>query len=607
MKLKLFGVIDDAVKFIEKNQLTDAALWKKFVDQFRIQPDAENHAWRGEYWGKMMRGGALVYSYTKSEELYNTLTETVKDMLTVAESDGRVSSYKKDKEFTYWDLWCRKYVLLGMEYYLDICKDEKLKSEIIEFIKGAADYILNHVGENKIKITMASGSWLGINSSSILEPIVKLYNLTKEKRYLDFAKYIVDCGGGEGVNIFECAYKNETLPYQYGVSKAYELMSCFEGLLEYYYATGIEKYRIAVINFAKGILASEISIIGCSGVTHELFDHTKLRQTVPYDIIQETCVTVTWMKFCSKLFALTDDSSFIDAIEQSFYNAYLGALNTEHSESEYMHKKIPGLKAKSSYLAFDSYSPLVPLKRGRKVGGNQFFTDNSYYGCCACIGAAGIGEVLKNTVVVKDNVVTINFYESMCTEFDINGVTVKLKVDTKYPIDSKIKIEITSEKPVSFILRTRNPAFAYETSGYRYFEKEWQSDCIEFDIPMELKMHHPIKWDKDIIFTKDVHTENGFHTTVATEVYHNPKDDKYVAVTRGPLVLACDSRMGKSADSTFDFEPVAKICKNEIIEGVPCLINLEFTDKSGEKFYLIDYSSAGKDWDTLIAAWLPTK
>ena len=45
----------------------------------------------------------------------------------------------------------------------------------------------------------------------------------------------------------------------------------------------------------------------------------------------------------------------------------------------------------------------------------------------------------------------------------------------------------------------------------------------------------------------------------------------------------------------------------EISNGVPCLLKMKFTDKSGKVFYLVDYASAGKDWDTEIAAWLKIK
>ena len=75
--MKLYGVIDKGAKFLQNDVLCDRKLWAKFVDQFRVQIDGENHAWRGEYWGKMMRGASYVYAYTKDEILYDILTEMV--------------------------------------------------------------------------------------------------------------------------------------------------------------------------------------------------------------------------------------------------------------------------------------------------------------------------------------------------------------------------------------------------------------------------------------------------------------------------------------------------------------------------------------------------
>ena len=63
--------------------------------------------------------------------------------------------------------------------------------------------------------------------------------------------------------------QKQLYPYQYPVTKAYEMMSCFEGLLEYYRETGIEKYKQAVINFADMVLESDFTIIGSCGCTHE--------------------------------------------------------------------------------------------------------------------------------------------------------------------------------------------------------------------------------------------------------------------------------------------------------------------------------------------------
>ena len=88
----------------------------------------------------------------------------------------------------------------------------------------------------------------------------------------------------------------------------------------------------------------------------------------------------------------------------------------------------------------------------------------------------------------------------------------------------------------------------------------------------------------------------------------DPADDNYIALFRGPLTLAADSRSGKDADSVFDFEPAGSLCADaQIADGIPCQLKIKFTDRSGEDFYLVDYASAGRDWETVIAAWLRTK
>ena len=109
------GDIQKSIEFINKNQLKRPDLWGRFVKQFTFAADADN-GWKGEFWGKMMRGACFVYSYTREKELYDMLKSSVRDMMATADGDGRISAYPKDDEFRGWDLWCRKYVLLGMQY-----------------------------------------------------------------------------------------------------------------------------------------------------------------------------------------------------------------------------------------------------------------------------------------------------------------------------------------------------------------------------------------------------------------------------------------------------------------------------------------------------------
>lgn len=611
MKIKTNGVAYGALEFLQKEQLKNRELWKKFVDVFRTHPDSENRGWRGEFWGKMMRGGALVYECTQDSELYDILTESVKDMLTTAEADGRVSSYEREREFNSWDIWCRKYVILACEYYLEICKDEALKNNIIVFIKRCADYIIDNVGseDGKMAITDTSVSWYGMNSSSILEPIVRLYNLTKEQKYLDFATHIVECGGAKGINIFELAYEDKVYPFQYGISKAYEMISCFEGLLEYYYATGNERYKTAVINFANAVIKTELSVIGSCGITHELFDYTSARQTVRQnDVSQETCVTVTWMKFCSRLLELTGDAKFADCMEQSFYNAYMGAFNTDHCLCPYVKRKFEGQAVVDDPLPVDSYSPLISGTRGVKVGGNQLLPDLSHYGCCACIASAGIGVFVKNMVTADQNGITVNFFENGTVTLKYEDATVEIEQKTRYPIDGAITLHIRSDVSKQFELKVRMPAWTGSKEGYVVYKKEWLDDTIEIVLPMNIRTQLPEKWEFETIYTDMSKRPSGQYTAIGTTVYHDPDDDNYIALMRGPLTLAADSRSGKDAGDVFDFESSGELCRDkEITDGVPCLLKMKFTDKEGKDFYLVDYSSAGKDWTVEIAAWLKTK
>ena len=612
----LTGSINDAAVFLRNEQLTDSVLWKRFVDQFRNGIDGENRGWRGEYWGKMLRGGVLVYELTGDTELYRVLTQTVLDILTVMEQDGRVSSYAREKEFDGWDLWCRKYVLLGMEYYLDVCEDTQLRQQILEFLCRSMDYILAHIGPEKKRITACSRNWLGLNSSSILEPVVRLYGLTGNQAYLDFASYIVREGGAEGVNIFELAYENKLLPYQYGVNKAYEMMSCFEGLLEYALVTGSEKYTTACVNFTKGILQSDVTIIGSCGCSHELLDHSAVRQTA-YEpgVMQETCVTVTWIKLCGRMLALTGESIYADAMEKAFYNAYLGALNTDHNACEYIRERyveknpVEGLV--DTFLPFDSYSPLRAGTRGRLVGGLQLLEDKSYYGCCTSIGAAGVGVMAKHMLMENADGVFIEFYEAGTYAFTYRGVDVQLKIQTDYPAQGDIHIIAEGEHIPALHLRI--PGWcdaprvncAYTTdAGYMVVR-----GCrdIHLQLPMVVKAHLPQSWTEDVIWTNRKNAPAGWSSTGPQPVFHQPEEDAFVAFTRGPLTLCADSRTGKAADSVFCpvLPPVAQT--ETAISGRKCLVTCRLEGVDGTPITLLDYASAGKDWKTPIAAWLRTK
>ena len=567
-----------------------------FVEQYRTEADIADLGWRGEYWGKMMRGAVLTYAYTKSEKLYGTLEATVKSMLTAQKPCGRFTTYNADIEWKTeygWDMWCRKYVLLGFEYFLEICRDGELRKEIMRAITRHADRILDKVGDGKIKICETTKQWQGLAASSVLEAFVKLYRLTDEKKYLDFAEHIASSGFTSVDNLVKLAYENKIMPHEYSVVKAYEMMSCFEGLLELYRETGTEKYLVAVKNFAAAIIKNEITVVGCAGSYHELFNNGKEHQldTDYYGILQETCVTVTWMKLCTRLLFLSGDAIYAECIENAAYNGMLGAVNSD------------GVKDYMSGFPFDSYSPLLFGMRGRASSGHKIIEKNgvlSEYGCCASIGSAGLALIPLTSIFASNEGVYVSLYiPGSFTAKSPAGQSVRVTVDTDYPRSGNVRLTVSVDSPERFIIAPRIPSCArgaeltvngaHENAdcGFVRLDRKWHNgDTVELNLDIPVRTYR-LPYD--------------------TEAAKN-----HVAFFKGPVLLARDARVGGDIDTVVDIIED----KDGTVNAIPSSdaafdVNLEYKlpQRDGTFITVIDYASAGKTYtkDSVMTAFLATK
>ncbi len=609
---KYQGEADFFAKFIEEYQLKNTSSWEAFVKVFERGEDDADLGWRCEFFGKMMRGAALTYMYTASDELYAVLEEATRALLSKQSDDGAITTYSKEMEFEGWDLWGRKYVLTGLLHFYKICKDEQLKADIVAALSAHADAILAHVGEGKKPITRATEHWLGVNSCSILEPFVELYKLTKEERYLDFAKYIISTGGVDGAQIIERAlagnlgsFKKQQLdiyvrfldkyvnkdclsgenlikialedklyPYEYPETKAYETMSFFEGLLAYFEVTGEEEYLVAVRKFMDRIAETDITVIGCSGCTHELFDNSSKMQTEFSDMImQETCVTVTWMRVLSRLFSLTGDVRYADLIEKSAVNAMWGSVNTEKQKHV-----VVGSNLYIDPLPFDSYAPLVRNVRGRGVGGLKEFSFGGNYGCCACIGSAGTAIYPLGAVMVSDREVLVNYMldgEVSCEKFNLSGSGDCAR-------SGKYRLSVSSF--ADLIFKIRIPDW---TDGASVSVNGKDSLCKSGYLEISAKAGEKLEVEIDLKVKLVAHELNGKH-----------------ALTYGPFTLSLDEGLSEAKEIAFNENTVSSFeMKNPLKSEI---LRFEATDENGKKIVLTDYASSGKKWfdsPSKISVW----
>ena len=572
------GLAQRYVDFTMSHQLMNAETWRNFVRVFREDSDDADKGWRCEYWGKMMRGACLTYLYNKDQALYDVLEETVRDLLTAQRPDGRFSTYSADAQLDGWDIWGRKYILTASLHFYRICQDDVLKKQLLDAMCRHADAIIRLVGDGKKSIIYTSNYWGGVNSASILDAMVDLFTVSGKQDYLDFAKHIISTGGCQDGNLIDLAYENKVMPYQYPEVKAYETISFFEGVLSYYLVTGEEKLLTAVLNFVEAVYATDITVIGCSGCTHELFDHSAVKQVLYSEgIMQETCVTVTWMRMMAKLLLMTGEEKYFARMETSAYNALYGSTN-DHSlkQVDLQYNILP------DPLPFDSYSPLYNSPRGRGIGGLKRFAFGGYYGCCACIAAAGIAIFPLCAMLKQENGFVFNGYlPGVIQETTPAGQDICLTISGNYPAAPHWKLELQMEKAEEMTLKFRLPSYMMEAA---------------------LTLNGQVL---------DLSTEGGYLTV--TRVW-NPGDsvacsglfrlstlnlEGRTAFTYGPLVLARDSyKEGRCADLEETVRPVLDSFRLETPDAAYGeVLRIMVPQKNGEPLLLTDYASCGKHWE----------
>ncbi len=565
---------------ILREQLLDKELWALLERQFDCKWDGVDSGWRGEYWGKLMRGACLIYAHVQRADLYEILTTSVKAMLGKIEDCGRISSYEQSVEYNGWDMWARKYVMLGMEFYYDICKDEGLKRELVRALEQQADYIVQTVGEEagKKPISKTSRNWGTINSVSILQPFVILNNICPKESYAQFIQMLLTVQSMENFNIFEY-FKNETLaPYQYPIVKAYEMISCAEGLLDLANATGNQAYVDICTRFADKILQTDFTLIGGIGCCDEMFDNSTKKQVVYSEVHkQETCVVVTLSKFLYSLYLVTGKTAYIDGIERALFNAYLGALN----DDVYCGNLVRPL--------FYSYSPILDNPRWDIIGGARNISSFAGFGCCIAIGAAGLGLIPKLGVMGNADGLTLNLF--MCGEYTLSGKNgeTTIVIDSNYPQDGKIKLTVESCQAEGSILRIRDP---YWATGATLFVNGKRAAYEKKEGYLVLTAR--VRQGDEVY----IDFETPVVVTESTSVNEDVKG--LFALSKCALVYAIDSRKG-DLNTRYDVEEVKAAEKVLTEKGL--LLKLP----SGE-VELEQYRNCGKNYyhKPVISVWLKT-
>ncbi|SDK01205.1 hypothetical protein SAMN04487898_105280 [Pedobacter sp. ok626] len=478
---------------------------ERLIEPFKVENRNETRMWQSEFWGKWFTSAVLAYKYHPSAQLKQVLDKAVKGLLATQTPDGYIGNYAVSHRLEQWDIWGRKYCMLGLLSYYDLTKDEKS-------LVGAsriADNLINDLNK-KDGIIVTKGNYKGMAASSVLEPICLLYNYTGNKKYLEFAERIVQqWETPEGPQLLSKADKNvsERFPKpknwyspEQG-QKAYEMMSCYEGLLELYRITGNNDYLKAVKDTWENIRNTEINIVG-SGASTEMWFGGKAKQNIPVHHYQETCVTVTWIKLTEQLLKLTGEVKYSDEVELSYYNALLGSLSSHGA-------------------VWAKYTPL----NGQRLSGSE--QCGMGMNCCEASGPRGLFNLPMHIIMKSKDGIQVNYFAAGTYKLHApKKQVITLNQQTEYPKNGKVELKISVTKPEDMEVSIRIPNWSKET------KVSVNNELITCLPGSNVKIKRVWKTGDKISLELDM---RGRIIETGTDMHS-------AAIMYGPIVLARDSR-----------------------------------------------------------------
>jgi DUF1680 family protein len=510
--------------------------------------------WRCEYWGKWFTSLALADAYHSTTATRECRDAAVAALIASAAPDGYLGTRAPAHRLEGWDVWGCKYALLGLMADYDRTHD----SATLDAARRETDVLIAELGPGQTSIADV-GEWNGLPASSVLEPVVLLYERTGEKKYLDFAEHIVACWSlpskrlPGGMRLVEDALAGKN-PDEMCAPKAYEMMSCFEGLCELYRATGKQEYLEAPVKLADGIFREEATLVGV-GTHNEVWYSGAKQQTGVIEKPMETCVTVTWMKLCDQLLRLTGDVRYADELEKNLYNGLLGAMMPDGEWWAYF-SGLMGVRVPSYVQHAD-------------VG----------LSCCVVNGPRGLMLTPFWAFMQSSNGPVVNLYAPGNAQVG----QVKLKITGDYPASDEVEIHVTPAKPSEFTLTLRIPAWSERTElkvngeqipvapGYAQIRRIWhRGDRVK--ITFDLR---------------------------ARRVECNGQ----VALTRGPVVLSLDNRLTPASTGQITLDQNPKLKPNPA--AAKKIGAWMAFDVDGLTF--CDYASAGNAFceQNIFRTWLP--
>lgn len=362
--------------------------------------------------------------------------------------------------------------------------------------------------------------------------LARLYRVTGDDRYIRLAKFLLDVRGRplDGRKL-RGEYNQDHMPVveqEKAVGHAVRAGYMYAGMADVAALTGDGSYIDAIDRLWENVTGKKLYLtggIGASGSNEGFGANYDLPNMSAYN---ETCASIANIYWNHRLFLLHGDAKYVDVMERTLYNAFLSGISLDGTRFFYPN----------------------PLE---SVGQHE---RGEWFGCACCPGNVTrfMASVPGYMYAMKDGRIYVNLYASNEAEIEMDGRSIRLRQETRYPWDGTVRLEVDPEREdARFALYLRIPGWirGRPLAGdlYRYLDDRPAEVTIEVNgdrVPFSLeKGFAPIrrKWRSgDAV---ELHLPMPIRRVVAHDSVK--ADGGKVALERGPLVFCaewCDHAEG---------------------------------------------------------------
>lgn len=508
------------------------------MQNFRVAAKMEEGSFQGMVFQdsdayKWLEAVAYSLMWHPDETLEATADQAIDIISAAQQPDGYLDTYYilngLEKRFTnlmdHHELYCLGHMVEGAVAYYKATGKRKFLDTAIGYVNCVYDNIGNEPGKKP-----------GYPGHEVAEmALAALYEVTKDPKHLELAKYFIDQRGQAPLyfarereqNKNDFFWKDSYFQDQYyQAGKPVRLQDRAEGhaVRAVYLYTGMAEVASASEDMElfeacqriwNNIVEKQMYVTGAIGSSQYgeafTFDYDLPNDTV----YAETCAAIGLIFFARRMFEITRDSRYADVMERCLYNGVISGMSLDGKKFFYVNP----LEAVPEASEKDYYKKHVKVERQK------------WFGCACC--PPNVARLLSSiggyAYEYNEKEFFMNLFIGGSMHAVLDGKENQFRVETEYPWNGHVKIQVENEADTAFTYAVRVPGWC------RGYSLKLNGEAVK--CPVEngyLLMERCWKNGDEIVFSMEMPVEL---------VAANPRvreDIGKVAVMRGPVVYCLE-------------------------------------------------------------------